>query len=121
MPIMVGFNMPAFRILDVLACEMEWYGMTYPNSYATVERSIQPLPASTQNPTDLPDSSYRERDNVKWSIYASKTFGNRVRICFQAARDHVRNETPFAQSFDRKEAFRDKHGWSWMAKLGVLF
>ncbi|HUI92216.1 MAG TPA: hypothetical protein VLX68_08215 [Chitinivibrionales bacterium] len=32
-PVMVGFNVPAFRLLDVLSAEVEWYDSRYSNNY----------------------------------------------------------------------------------------
>ena len=43
-PFMFGFNIPTFRILDVLSCELEYWGNPYPNSLEDVIRSNQASP-----------------------------------------------------------------------------
>ena len=35
-PVMAGFNLPTFRILDLLSFEVEWYGALYRNDLANV-------------------------------------------------------------------------------------
>jgi hypothetical protein len=50
-PVMVGFNVPAFRVLDVLSVEVQWFGSRAPNSYNRVMFSTTlPQAASGSTP-----------------------------------------------------------------------
>ncbi len=92
-PIMVGFNLPAFKLLDVLSVEVErmtnpwlndayqvwWYTKPIPNV-----RKVQSLDGvSLQNPKPW------TRDDIKWSINASKRL-RPFELMLQVASDHLR-------------------------------
>ncbi len=122
-PVMMGFNIPAFKLLDVLSFEAEWYGCTYPNSYALElgkgnNQSI-PLPA----PYDR-QAGYTLNDNWKWSIYAKKMFmHDHFGIVVQFARDHMRLQSLLdeAQYWELEEAMSLPSQWYWMTKLVAQF
>jgi hypothetical protein len=105
--------------LDVLSVEAEWWGNRYPNSMEGVINEGLPIPF--QSGVKEIDSTKYKNDNVKWSIYGSKTFAERYRITFQAASDHMRT---FAWDWSRQdweESLRDPHNWYYVLKFGVLF
>lgn len=123
MPMMVGFNLPAFKYLDRLNIEVEYYAAPwvddpsiYNHTSGTVVTPIPKISALDTNTT---------KDNLKWSIYASKVVANHVKISAQAASDHFRpgifqgygdnnpplNNVPF---FSPKE-------WYWTAKIAYFF
>jgi len=84
-PISFGVKIPAFKILDVLSLEFEYFGSHYPNSYD------RPLNANLPYP-EVQEISYNAEDWVhddwKWSLYARKTlFG--ITLIGQVARDHL--------------------------------
>lgn len=123
MPIMVGFNLPTFRFLDRLNVEVEYYGAPWvddPTIYNhTSGNTVTPIPKLSA--LDTNDT----KDNIKWSIYASKVIAGHVKLSAQAASDHYRpgifqgygdnyppsNEVPF---FSPKE-------WYWMTKIAYFF
>jgi len=118
-PVMLGFNFPAFKILDVLSLEGEWWGNPYPNSMEGIVIEGLPLPFPSTTPSV--DSALYKNDNFKWSIFGEKTFARRYRISFQAACDHMRT---FAWDYDRQdweESLRGYKNWSYVFKFGVLF
>jgi hypothetical protein len=87
MPIMAGVHIPTFKLLDVLAFEMEYYPSRYLNNFSQEANTpLLPLPYTAR--TDGADTTQAHR--VKWSIYAKKTFGAKLQIVAQAARDHRR-------------------------------
>jgi hypothetical protein len=100
MPIMLGFNLPTFKLLDVLSVEGEYYSSKFINSqFQVFTRQIpvwgwppSPGAATTSNdPNDYdPNASEIRRDNWKWTIYASKSLFRGVRLFGQAASDHLR-------------------------------
>jgi hypothetical protein len=124
MPIMLGFNIPTFKICDVFGMEVEWYGCTYPNEFEYKgESQILPVPLTPGNQTGGPVDpfNYSNLDNWKWCFYAKKSFKNGIFLMGQLANDHIRNETPIASSVDQEEALRTDRSWWWALKVGYKF
>ncbi|MDB5104431.1 MAG: hypothetical protein JWP91_2120 [Fibrobacteres bacterium] len=131
MPMMVGFNLPTFNLLDVVAIQMEYYGSPYPNDYinqiAFVSAGV-PIPTKGDG-NSVADSKYTvadsasgrpnfyTKDNVKWSIYARRWMGPHLAIVAQAARDHWRTSTPYAQFRDTEEALSTSKHWYMAFKI----
>lgn len=135
MPIMFGFNVPAFKLLDILSVEFEYYGKKYVNAV--------PIPLGTRGhgsynavpslPTPLAQGGLSEYDsliyekagavNWKWSVYAKKTLFNNFTITAQAARDHILNTVRglSMQEVDNEEALVKKNQWYWMLKFSANF
>lgn len=123
MPMMVGFNLPTFKFLDRLNVEVEYYGAPWvddPTIYNhTSGNTVTPIPKISAL------DSNNTKDNIKWSVYASKIVAEHVKISAQVASDHFRpgifqgygdnnpplNEVPF---FSPSE-------WYWMTKLAYFF
>jgi hypothetical protein len=118
-PVMLGFNFPAFKLLDVLSLEGEWWGNRYPNSMQGIVQDGVPLPF-LEDTRDIDSTKYKN-DNLKWSIFGAKTFAGRYRISFQAASDHMRT---FAWDWSRQdweESLQGPDKWYFIVKFGVLF
>lgn len=90
MPMMIGFNIPAFKLLDRLAFETEWYGSPIADDLATFDHTASniqtPIPATDANGNFV----NHKRDNWKWSLYGSRVIQSHVKVSFQAANDHFR-------------------------------
>jgi hypothetical protein len=114
-PVMVGFNLPTFRLLDVLSLEMEHYGSQLPPAFKANQPNATPIPVT-------PDSYYPgdwDKDNLKWSVYAERALYPGVTLSAQAASDHSRSwdwnyygRTPW-------EIYTSPSKWYWGLKLGV--
>jgi hypothetical protein len=119
-PVMMGFNIPTCKVLDVLALEAEWYGCKYPDGYNLVVRNGISVP---DKPTLSPGYSWSDytRDDWKWSVYARKTFYNKFALIFQAARDHMRLRTQIQRDQDFQEALVFTRHWYWMLKAKFYF
>jgi hypothetical protein len=118
-PVMAGFNVPTFKLLDDLSLEGEWWGNRYPNSLQGVVQDGLPLPFLAG--TLSIDSAKYKKDNIKWSVFGSKTFAKHYRISFQASSDHMRT---FAWDWNRQdweECLRGPDNWYFVLKFGVLF
>jgi hypothetical protein len=103
-PIMIGFNIPAFKILDVLSLELEWYGSQFAQSTENIWSYQTPIwYVNGGDPGNMDDSTkyggpaeyktYRElysHDNWKWAIYAKKRVGKYFSFYLQMANDHMR-------------------------------
>jgi hypothetical protein len=91
MPVMMGFNLPAFHYLDHLAIEVEWYGAPYQDDlerYKNTHEPVSPMPVRPF-PLDYAQENFK-RDNWKWSLHGAKMIQSHVKISFQVANDHYR-------------------------------
>lgn len=93
MPVMVGLNLPAFKFLDVLSFELEYYNSKFPNNMRNLIYELTPtwytLESATQEEVDGYAADVRQ-DNFKWSVYASKEVTKGIQIYAQVASDHIR-------------------------------
>lgn len=114
-PFMVGFNLPAFKVLDVFAVELEWYKWNYPNSFtSSFFQSQVPIP----DPLEAEYANYNWKENVlKWSVYTKKQVGQFTFVA-QVAYDHNRMEVhSFQQGATYYGDAMHKHGdWAWIFK-----
>jgi len=116
MPIALGFNVPTFKLLDVLAVEMEYWESPFPNSY---QRGFeQGLPLPTTN-VSIPGTALK----TKWSVYAKRSIGRNCRIIGQVARDHL---MPISHSLsmgvqDRTDILLRIDDWWWVLKTSFNF
>ena len=135
-PVMGGFNFPAFGILDLLSLEVEWYGSPYRNDLGNIgnpggivapwmsNNSLTPIPSpGPVSPGAYPDST---RDNWKWSVLAQKTFARHIRFTGQIANDHYRPYQMPAKGVVNSTggtaaALTRPGDWYFMGRLGFLF
>lgn len=119
-PIMFGFNIPTFKILDVFSMEFEWFGSTDPNDMTQVVRDG--VPSSVRSSMiGYEDST---SDNWKWSIYAKKTLVKHFSITAQVANDHLRweyNDYAAHANHDGVDALRATDKYYYIVKLGYNF
>jgi hypothetical protein len=139
-PVMVGFNLPAFKFLDKLSLEVEYYGSDNYSDYGKAEsfgswvpRSVPgtsefkatvPITYQGQTYTKLQTFKYLDnsRDNWKWSLYGSKVILSHLRLAGQIANDHYRNNGTGATSYPTwAEALTTPKDWYWMCKLAYFF
>jgi hypothetical protein len=112
-----GFNVPAFKLLDVFAVEGEWYGNPYQDSYYGIVLQHFPLPTA-QTTGKINGFDY---DNWKWSVYAKKTIVGGLSIIGQAARDHYRGYSEWLLSRDYEPLTVKNGQWYWMLKFEYGF
>lgn len=111
MPVMVGINLPAFKLLDVLSVEVEKYASPHANSYEEVKQQNLPIPYAGSRLAADP-----KEDDLKWSIYTEKQVLNGVSVVGQVARDHLR-AIQYPGKTDPFEAIRAKKDWHWTLRL----
>jgi hypothetical protein len=111
-PIMFGFNVPTFNVLDYLSTEFEWYGWPYSSSIYDLENFKYLLP----KPRGVSSASH-----WKYSFNLKKTFWERVSIIGQIARDHTRHDVYYNGNTDVMEVFQDNSDWGWWLKLQFNF
>lgn len=137
-PVMVGFNIPTFGILNLLSLEVEWYGSPHRNDLAYVGnpsaivapwmwqgQSLTPL----SSPSPVSPGAYADstRDNVKWSLFMQKTVSKHVRFTGQIANDHYR-PSPLVNSAagigttgGTQAVLTSSSDWYFMGRLGFFF
>jgi hypothetical protein len=116
-PVMAGFNLPAFKALDVLSVEMEYYRNrwlpTYPSS---VELNASPAPymaVASYYPTRW------DKDNFKWSVYAERGILNGITLSAQVASDHARSWDWNSYGKTSWEIYTTPSQWYWGLKLSA--
>jgi hypothetical protein len=106
MPLLLGINVPGFKILDVISLELEWFKSPYPDDWFGQLAQNLPIPRDFSNPWEV--DNYVNKDNFKWTIYLKKKIAN-FEIRGMAANDHViyksfnlENMPCFEQTLKRK-------------------
>jgi hypothetical protein len=130
MPIMVGLNLPAFKLLDVLALEVEYYNSPWINSFYSQYRGaglpIPMIPGIDQDGTadqatvDQYASDVR-RDNWKWSLFARKQVVKGIEIYAQAASDHIRTINAEAGPMPAMTPITNRNGKEWYYIVRLQF
>jgi hypothetical protein len=115
-PFLVGVNVPAFRVLDLLSIELEWFNSPYPNDYFGRFDQNSPLSVDITGDNAAIDN-YINKDNFKWSIYLKKSISN-FEIRTYLANDHsiykvfkLENLSCFQQTLKRPK------DWQWFVEL----
>jgi hypothetical protein len=119
-PRMVGFNIPAFKLLDVFSAELEYFPSVLPNDYGNVLRALSPMPHFMSGL-----SSYKKEDWDKgawrWSIYAKKMVIEGFSVITQAAFDHMRTMSRDVGAMNEYESLIRKGHWHWNVKFSYAF
>jgi hypothetical protein len=119
MPVMLGFNFPAFKTLDVLAIELEYFPLMMPNDYYLQESQLSPMPNIAAGTGSYRPSDYRNR-SLRWSLYASWEIMKGCCVTGQIAYDHLRT-TYWNGSTQTSECMVNKGNWHWELKTGFNF
>jgi hypothetical protein len=120
MPVMMGFNFPAFGFLDHLSLEMEWYGAKFRDDLWRLEpeinRPVSPIPF------DYSESMKEyKRDNVKWALHAAKTIEGHFKVSGQLSNDHFRPFGIANTPATYEVATSTPKDWYWMMKIAYFF
>jgi len=138
MPIMLGFNLPTFKQLNVLSLEVEYYGKNYVNRVPVVTRNGKmtwlPVPYDDHFNGGQPEGGYiaqsgdytkatyyTQQTHWKWSLYAMKSLFNNFYITAQIARDHSLNQSNLQVYTDQEECLIKDNQWYWTCKFGYRF
>jgi hypothetical protein len=116
-PRMFGFNFPAFKFLNILSIEAEYFPSTIPNDYLQTVQFFSPVPhidIASYNPDEHKDGFWR------WSVYAKKDIIKGFSLVGQVAFDHMR--TAWTDGSTDMASCMTQHGnWYWIAKAGYSF
>jgi hypothetical protein len=111
-PVMLGFNLPAFDFLDFAALEIEYYANKNYQDIGTAEVGSW-VPRTVNNYNN-------GRDDWKWAFNVAKVLGGHVKLAGQIANDHFR-PGGFHDKSTGAEAFSTPKDWYWMGKLAFFF
>jgi hypothetical protein len=114
-PVMVGFNIPCFKLLDVLGVEAEYFGDRFPNDWEKSVRDGIPQPGSTNGTFD---GEAQYEDDWKWSIYLRKQVSKGLYVSAQAASDHLRLANKDGYTY---ESLMKKTGWPFTGQWWGIF
>jgi len=120
---MFGYNVPTFKVLDVLSVEVEHKSNKYPNSLEPVEnvQKNPPLPI----PETISDlalaGSTQPISPWYWTVYVKKTFLGNFALIAQAAHDHMRPVEGDASIPPYEDVLEAKGDWWWNVRLNILF
>jgi hypothetical protein len=103
-PVMLGFNIPVFKVLDVLSAEIEWYDSKYSNNYKDVYFSTPklPQPVGGFEPAHFP---------WYWDIYFEKTIVNGLKVLGDFGRTHYFTTGNLQFYRDTREECPSKGDW----------
>ena len=109
MPIMFGFNIPCFKVMDILSFEMEYYGSD----------TAFKLDIPSESNKVAPDMYVGEkRTPWKWSIYGQKTLVKGLALKGLIGRDHYRSITNVG-NYDWIERMNGPKDWHY--KLRIMY
>jgi hypothetical protein len=125
MPIMVGFNFPTFKLLDILSLELEYYNPMFPNSIENLYEQTFPMPGRQPLEPGYKEKKIEEKNRVlptkekiKWSLYAKKSPIKGVNLFLQIASDHMRSV-----DYNIKPSYRpvcwDWSEWYYLFRLNI--
>jgi len=112
-PVMVGFNLPVFRLLDHLTVEFEYYRLPHVNN---AYFNGNPFPP----PPDREPGFDPAQDDFRWAVVTKRTLFERVWISARAASDHYRRQNSWGWP-DAEEMLRGTDEWYGAVSMGVGF
>ncbi len=115
-PIMLGFNLPAFRLLDLLAVQAEYYRLDFVSSEEKSFVNNLPVYQVPNNKAQHHFSDLRNGDNLKWSLYAKRTLVPGLTLFAQAASDHLRLQD-FNSRRSAQPVVNRPSEWYWLLRL----
>jgi hypothetical protein len=111
---MFGIDVPAFKLLDILSFQMEYYNSKFLNSTANVIGYPEALPVPVQG-----TAQQAEEQKWHWAVYAKKQVMKGINIYGQVACDHLR-----LPSYDQSFTFTDVtdgngSNWYYLVRLEI--
>jgi hypothetical protein len=105
LPWMVGINIPAFKLFNVMAFELERFPNINDDTYRSVLRDNAAIPHSSKLKTD--------QSPWKWSLYAKKTIIKNFSVNCMVGRDHYRTTFPVLTASEMEPVVNRKTDWRW--------
>jgi hypothetical protein len=144
MPIMLGVNLPTFRLLNTLSFEVEYFKNGNPDDMGSQQAKLTPAYAhntftgntpqdnggglgSAINPGQedyysllLKDDFNNHRDDWKWTLYAVKQVATGISVRAQVANDHFRaQDTYFPGYWTGPSMMRKPQDWYYVVSINL--
>jgi hypothetical protein len=113
-PLMFGIHLPTFRLLDMLAAELEYFPTPLPDNYKVV--LDWNYPTYEDYSLLFHNSRQNRKDDWKWSVYAAKTVFTGFSLRAQVANDHFRT-IDRSNYFTGKSIMRDPSNWYYIVSV----
>jgi len=114
MPFMLGINLPTWKILDLLAVEVEWFYSPYANHWLGLfdtKDTYSPQPGKLKQ-----WDNYVNKDNFKWAIHLRKSVGKfEARGLFSS--DHTIYMINNVTNGNFEQTMKRPQDWQWMIQL----
>jgi len=110
-PVMVGFNVPCFKTIDLISLEFEYYGQN--------PAYIANMPSASSKVTPDPYSG-NVRSYFKWSVYGMKTLTKGIALKGLIGRDHFRGTDPVG-NYDPDDRMNGPYDWHYNLRLMYSF
>jgi hypothetical protein len=144
MPIMVGFNLPTFKLLDVLSVEIEKYQSPFPDNAYSVYNTVVPVwyledtqvtvpnPANPTGPgleKNATPSTYKKylkekwansAHSTRWTVFGKRTLNSALAVYGMAASDHT-HPIHFFGNPDPQTMNRSWSDWYYALRLETKF
>lgn len=120
MPLLLGIDVPTFKILDVLSLELEWFNSPYPNNWLgdIPKGKIEPYDVTNQWERD----NYINKDNFKWSVYLKRKIVSNFEVRAIAANDHsIYKAFNLENQHSTEQTLRRPQDWQWYLELRFNF
>jgi hypothetical protein len=122
-PVMAGFNVPTFGLLDLLAVQWEYFNSPNLNNTYMVGEHNWTVPYMPEDELFSQDdwNDLTHKDNVSWSITARRRILGALTLNAQVARDHMRTigtDWFYGYRFEPNEVLHKTSSWYWMFQLG---
>jgi len=125
LPIMAGFNLPTFKVLDIFAIQVEYYNSKFINSTYSLGQRNHAVPYTPAGSSNLfSETEYMDvtdKDNLSWSFLATKSIYHTFSISAQVARDHMRTVGTnwfYGSRQEPNEILSTSKDWYWMLQFG---
>ncbi len=122
---MFGYNVPTFKILDVLSFELEHKSNRYPNSLEPLENQTNlppmPIPVLSVASDIAAAGSSQAISPWYWTIYLKKTFLGNYALIAQAAHDHMRPIEADITIPPYEDVCEARGDWWYNIRLNILF
>ena len=116
MPVMAGFNWPTFKLLDVLATEVEYRKWEFPNDIDQAYEYELPIWVIPGGDAAAYDKKTAKKYDWKWTVYGKKKLMEGVSVYVQAASDHMRSiRSDFTP--ERRPITRTPSQWYYLFRL----
>jgi hypothetical protein len=115
-PLMMGINLPTFKLLDVLSLEVEYFASSLPDEYFDVldKTRISYLDYGLLARDPKRDN---HKDDWKWSVYAKREIVTGLSIRAQVANDHFRTIDQVSSTANGVSSLQKPENWYYIISL----